>query len=533
MTLTQKFIIIILFISSLVVSVFIYLQISEQKEILNDELNQRISLLKSNLESNAKNQILSLKYEVENDIAAFNFSHIDASFKNLATNKNINAVVLFNIDKTRLLYAGDTRFRDQFPKKEVDALTIQEMNDKSNFIISLPIVMNTKWGEIHIVYSLDTLKEEVRKAEEYKKEKIRSSVIKALYTSAFLALVLLLFSYIFAKKLISPILILTDTAKKIANGNLEISDKLSAIQTNDEIGLLSASFIDMSQKLDRSYKELNVLNKNLEQKTLQLQELNASLEERVAQKVAQITEQEKMMISQSRLAAMGEMVSMIAHQWRQPLATATLMIANEKIKSMTAGKEPVESELILDRISDKITYLSNMIDDFQTFFKPNKSTEKISTCTLIARMQHIIQTRLLLENVQMDIQPCDDELIETYANEVVQVLINIINNAIDVLVERNADERHIWIQVENSQKDVTIKIKDNGGGIANEIINNVFDPYFSTKSKNGTGLGLYMAKMIIEKHVGGTLNVANVENGAQFTIVLPRKSVPHHDQNQA
>ena len=525
MNLTNKFIIAILFITSLVVSVFTYLQISEQKEILNNELNQRISLLRSNLESNAKNNALSLKYEVENDIATFNFSHIDENFKKLVDKKEIDAVVLFNIDNSKELFVGDPYYRNQFPQNSMDRLTIQEINNKNNFVISLPIVLNNKWGELHIVYSLKKLKEEVRKAEENKKIKIRSSVHKALYTSAFLALTLLIFSYFFAKKLITPILLLTETAKEIANGNLNVTDKLTDIKTNDEIGLLSASFIEMGQKLDTSYKELTVLNKNLELKSRELQELNASLEEKVAQKVAKITEQEKMMISQSRLAEMGEMMSMIAHQWRQPLATATLMIANEKIKSMITAKEPGESDKILDNISDTIIYLSNLINDFQTYFKPNKSTEIISISILIERMQQIIQTRLKFEKVQLHLEKCNDEQIEVYANEVIQVLINIINNAIDVLVEKNGAERHIWLRVYNGDKTMTINIEDNGGGIANNIIENVFNPYFSTKfDKDGTGIGLYMSKTIVEQHCNGKLTVNNTIHGACFTIQLPIKN---------
>lgn len=529
MNLTNKFIIAILVITAIVVSVFTYLQISEQKDILNNELNQRVSLIRSNLESNAVNNIQSLKYEVENDIATLNFSHIDSSFRNLAAKKEVNAVVLFNIDKSKEIFVGDAYFKNQFSSTEINALTIKDINNKNNFIVSLPIVLNNKWGELHVVYSLKKLKEEVRKAEKNKKDKINSSVRKAIYTSIFLSFILLIFSYYFARRLIAPILLLTDTAKEIASGNLNISGTLTQIKTNDEIGLLSSSFIDMAQKLETSYKELNVLNKNLELKTKELQELNLSLEERVAEKVLKITEQEKMMISQSRLAEMGEMMSMIAHQWRQPLATATLMIANEKIKSMSMAKEAGESGKILDKISDLIIYLSDLINDFQTYFKPDKSTVIISTHILIERMRQIIQSRLTLEKVQLHLDECDEEFIETYANEVVQVLINIINNAVDIMHERNANSRHIWIKVRSGGSSVTISVEDNGGGIATDIIENVFDPYFSTKSKNGTGLGLYMAKMIIDKHIGGMLRVANVRKGAEFTILLPKRTIPIHE----
>jgi signal transduction histidine kinase len=526
MNLTHKFIASILFMTFLAVSVFTYLQISEQKEILKNELNQRVLLIRSNLDANAQHLIHSLKYEVENDIATFNFSHIDASFQHLVEKEEIDAVVLFNRDKSKQLFAIKRHLEPQQSTGKHDTFAIEEIKSENNFIVSLPIDLSENWGELHVAYSLKALKEEVLKAEKNIKEKIDLSVKKAVYSSVFLAFFLVLFSYFFAQKIISPILLLTETAKEIAGGKLEVSDRLKTIASNDEIGLLFSSFIDMSQKLDTSYKELHILNKNLKQKTEELQELNESLEIKVAQKVAQITEQERMMISQSRLAAMGEMMSMIAHQWRQPLATTTLMITNERIASMIARNEPNESDKILDKISDTMIYLSDMIDDFQTFFKPDKSTEKISTCALIERVQHFIQTRLILEKVHIHIEKCDEIFIDTYANEVVQVLINIVNNAVDALVERKREERYIWISVHSGKNDAIISIEDNGGGIESEIIEKVFDPYFSTKSKNGTGLGLYMAKMIIDKHVGGKLSVDNTQKGACFTIILPKKSLP-------
>lgn len=238
----------------------------------------------------------------------------------------------------------------------------------------------------------------------------------------------------------------------------------------------------------------------------------------------EITEHEALMMAQSRFAAMGEMMSMIAHQWRQPLSTTTLMITEERIKLMMAGKEPNEYDKILDKISDTMLYLSDTIDDFQTYFKPEKSSQKIHVNEIIERIENFSEARLTLENVRVHLKQCENEIIDTYANEVVQVLINILNNAIDVLVERNVAERHIWITVSCDDKNVVIRVEDNGGGIDNDIIDRIFEPYFSTKSKNGTGLGLYMAKMIVEKHINGRLDVINTSKGACFTIVLPKKA---------
>jgi len=285
--------------------------------------------------------------------------------------------------------------------------------------------------------------------------------------------------------------------------------------------------IDFERELTSHQEALGRFNeqlaKQVAQKTQELQELNSSLENMVSQKVAQITQQERVLISQSRLATMGEMMSMIAHQWRQPLSTTTLMISNVRLHSIIAGTEPSECEKTLDRISDTIIYLSDTINDFQTYFKPEKDKEEISLNALIERVHHFIEPRLKMEHVQMHIEQEKSEFIETYANELVQVLINIINNAIDALAAKETADRHIWLKVRSDEETIEITIEDNGGGIGEEIIDRVFEPYFSTKSKNGTGLGLYMAMMIINDHINGTLDVENTDKGARFSVGLRKK----------
>ncbi|MCW8895853.1 MAG: HAMP domain-containing histidine kinase [Sulfurimonas sp.] len=239
----------------------------------------------------------------------------------------------------------------------------------------------------------------------------------------------------------------------------------------------------------------------------------------------EITEHESLMIAQSRFAAMGEMMSMIAHQWRQPLSTTTLMITETRIKFMLAGKEPNEYDKTLDNISDTMMYLSETIDDFQSYFKPQKTSQSIFIGEILERVKNLIETRLSLAKVKLHIKQCENEPIEIYVNELVQVLINILNNAIDILEERNVTKRHIWINVSCDENNVYVTVEDNAGGIETEIMDKVFEPYFSHKSKNGTGLGLYMAKMIIEKHMNGNVGVGNTTKGALFSIVLPKKTV--------
>jgi signal transduction histidine kinase len=285
--------------------------------------------------------------------------------------------------------------------------------------------------------------------------------------------------------------------------------------------------IDFEREITTHQDQLARFNEKLAQevaqKTQELQELNALLENKVSEKVAQITKQEQLMITQSRLATMGEMMSMIAHQWRQPLSTTTLMITNERLKSMMAGKEPSECEKILDKISDTMIYLSDTIDDFQTYFKPEKEKEKIAVSALMERMQHFIEPRLKMAKVNIHIVQESEGTVQTYANELVQVLINILNNAADALEENEKNARHIWINVNIRGKNLQISVEDNGGGIDESIMDKIFEPYFSQKSKNGTGLGLYMAKMIIDNHIGGTLDAENTEKGARFTLTLPKK----------
>ena len=273
-------------------------------------------------------------------------------------------------------------------------------------------------------------------------------------------------------------------------------------------------------------KILETFNSALEvkvaQKTAELQELNNSLEIKVQQKVDEVKEQEKMLIAQSRLAAMGEMLSMIAHQWRQPLATMTLMISNAKISSMLSKSEPKEAK-ILDEISDTLVYLSDTIDDFQTYFEPQKKPENIEIGKLLERVVHFTKTRLRMNNVALFTSGKTNVTLETYSSELVQILINLLNNAVDAITETNPPVRHIMISCSENEKHLNMIVEDSGGGIPMEVLPKIFEPYFSTKSKNGTGLGLYMAKMIIESHIGGKITAKNGRSGAIFTIILPKR----------
>jgi len=265
-----------------------------------------------------------------------------------------------------------------------------------------------------------------------------------------------------------------------------------------------------------------VLEEKVREQTEELLSLNEGLSETVEKKVTEVHKQQEMLITQSRLAAMGEMLSMIAHQWRQPLSTTTLRISQLQIKSMLEEKGSDERDELLEEVSDTLVYLSDTIDDFQTYFKPDNKREVVNIASITERAKGFVRARTDIYKIDVVCQGDSEVSIQTFPNELIQVLINILNNAVDVVVSSNPVHKEISIEVVRSDTNVSITITDSGSGIDEKLLERVFEPYFSTKSENGTGLGLYMAKMIIHEHMGGEIFVQNSkEGGAQFSITLP------------
>jgi signal transduction histidine kinase len=219
---------------------------------------------------------------------------------------------------------------------------------------------------------------------------------------------------------------------------------------------------------------------------------------------------------------MGEMISMIAHQWRQPLNTITLQISNLQLKEMM-GEEIDQKELskTLENISNAIVYLSNTIDDFKTYFHPNKELTRIKIKELFDRVLSFIEPRAKKANVRVYVRGAKESEINVYVNELIQVLLNLLNNAIDAYEKSPHEKKEIIITVEKKDDKLLISVSDEAGGIKKEHLSRLFEPYFSTKGKNGTGLGLYMSKMIIEKHFGGDIRVNVKDGGTEFVVEIP------------
>jgi signal transduction histidine kinase len=253
-----------------------------------------------------------------------------------------------------------------------------------------------------------------------------------------------------------------------------------------------------------------------------------------------IEAQTKQIIIKERLSIMGEMIANIAHQWRQPLNIISMLVSEIKLD---IEFDQFDVNKILKNINDvnfQINFLSNTIDDFRNFFNPSVRATVFNPVSSAHYAARIIKPSLSKKNISLAIhcsEPCAKDgfcefneckqkcQVYGYKNELTQVFLNLIKNAVDAIEENGVSEGVIKIDIKLSDGDeyIDITVTDNGGGIRDEIMQKIFTPYFSTKSeKNGTGLGLYMSKQIVEEHHNGELRAFNVEDGACFLVKLPR-----------
>jgi len=219
---------------------------------------------------------------------------------------------------------------------------------------------------------------------------------------------------------------------------------------------------------------------------------------------------------------MGEMIGMIAHQWRQPISIVAMAVNNILVDlELDELKEDSVKECA-DEILNETRYLSQTIDDFRNFFKPNKEKETITIQQLYDDTYKILGKSLENNGIELSFSGCSNINIKTYTRELLQVFINILNNAKDALVDSDDGNKRVSVSTYMQENRIIFKFCDNAGGIEDEIMGRVFEPYFSTKEeKNGTGLGLYMCKIIVEKHLKGKIWAENRENGVCFIAELP------------
>ena len=260
-----------------------------------------------------------------------------------------------------------------------------------------------------------------------------------------------------------------------------------------------------------------------------LKRLNIQLNEKIQLEIEKNEEKNRILIQQSRMASMGEMLENIAHQWRQPLSTISVAASGMEIKKEFSTLSDNEFYESINHIKNATLYLSNTIEDFRNFFSKEKELSKMNVSSVIEKALELMGNTFMQNKINL-IKDINNIEILSLENELIQVLMNVLVNAKDALHSITSAEKYLLIDVYQKGNTLIIQIKDNAGGIKEDIIDKIFEPYFTTKHKStGTGIGLYMSKLLVEKHLKGTLSAKNKEflymdktyKGALFEIVLP------------
>lgn len=310
--------------------------------------------------------------------------------------------------------------------------------------------------------------------------------------------------------------------------------QLKAINDDKENGILFLIIASIGtlmtfftyQSIKRSdEKKISDLNHTLEMKVKELDEFNQTLHKKVQLEVQKQREKENLLIQQSKQAALGEMIGNIAHQWRQPISAVSAIIMNIKWTAISNGIEKNFLDERINEANEQLNFMSQTIDDFRNFFKPDKEKEDFDLVHEVKRAYNLLEATLQHNNISLHINANGNFIAYGYPNEFSQVIFNIISNAKDVLIERDIHSPQIIINIYSDEDNLYCDVIDNGGGIEEQYLDKVFEPYFTTKDVNGTGIGLYISKEIIHKHMKGTLNVVNTSKGAKFTIAIPKKKV--------
>ncbi len=301
---------------------------------------------------------------------------------------------------------------------------------------------------------------------------------------------------IYVRNLSDNIKIVFIQNKSVITKTNKASQKLAAVMIAISVLIAIPLGIFFSRPLYRFYEELDM---------------------RVKEEIEKRRQKEQLLMHQSKLASLGEMLGNIAHQWRHPLTRLSLLVQNLEMAFKMKKLDNERFEKFKENALMQINYMSLTIDDFTNFFK--KDTKKVTfyPSDIVKEALKLMEGRLKQNRVSVCVDIKNSVEITGYRTEFSQVVLNIINNAVDVLKERNIQDRKIWIKIDAK----TIIIEDNAGGISDEIKDKIFEPYFTTKFQSqGTGIGLYMSKIIISQHFNGDIEVYNSKNGAVFKIII-------------
>lgn len=335
-----------------------------------------------------------------------------------------------------------------------------------------------------------------------------NKVINILLIIFIIALFTFLSFYLYIKKELDALAYISK-----AMNNYSSKRELSPIiiqKSTSEIDTIATSANEMMQSISKHVQELK--------------SFNIRLAAQVQEKVKELQTQEQLLVHQSRQAAMGEMIESIAHQWRQPLNIIGLSSANLEMEYDLGVMTTENFKEKMEIISLNINYMSSTIDDFRDFLNPDTTLTHFSPKQTIQEVFKILKAQLENNNISFNLEVDEDVELLGIENEFKQVIFILINNSKDAIKSMQSKNKlsdaKINISITQKEKSITLAFCDNGGGIKEDIIHSIFNPYFSTKfASSGTGIGLYIAKNIIESRMGADLSVKNIENGCCFTIV--------------
>ena len=278
--------------------------------------------------------------------------------------------------------------------------------------------------------------------------------------------------------------------------------------------------------------EIMVLTGSLAHMYEQIVERDTYLKERIKEALEANEKQQQLLLRQSRFAAMGEMIVMIAHQWRQPLTTLSMLIQNLEISYHFGELDETTLSEATRKSMEQIRFMSRTIDDFMDLHKPHKAPQPFNLADIVNTGLEISRSTLLSRGIDLYTEGLEAHgslMLSGFPNELTQVIINLLNNAKDAVSDRypvqTDHERWIKVSVEEEATHIALTVEDNGGGIDEAIMEQIFEPYFTTKGEvQGTGIGLYLSKILVEQNMAGSLKAANGDEGARFTITLPKPS---------
>jgi signal transduction histidine kinase len=229
------------------------------------------------------------------------------------------------------------------------------------------------------------------------------------------------------------------------------------------------------------------------------------------------------MLHQSRKAQMGEMISVIAHQWRQPLGVISSVTGQVEMNIELDLLEKEQLKKSMHKINTTVEHLSSTMNQFTSFFNPNKKAQWTSFSSIVEHSMNIIGSSLKNKGINIEVKISKEEHIISFEDELIQVLMDMLKNSADFFTQNSIENPSIILEQYINEEFVCLSITDNAGGIKDEVLENLFDPYFSTKkNETGSGLGLHMSKMIVQDHCNGKIEVEQREGGARFIICLPQ-----------